>query len=344
MWRHLQPHKFSNLTDLVSRMEHNKGFATEKDLPMSNRYAIAPHHSGVYPVHEQLYSAWREVWGITTTSTEEYPNLRPARKRRGFKHQGVSVLPRQTCGLYTKNTHYHDYPGGPGKLEASIAGGELFMSLVTNPISIFMSHMPNYCCDRLAPYTFESVASFLHCHTNLRLRTVVPEQLSETYFRLFPEEKQAVWGNPCDDDRHLEIWSEKKTCSKLPQFLVVGPQKTGTTALSTFLQLHPSIVANFPSKETFEEVQFFRGPKYSLGIDWYMDFFPRGNSSVFLFEKSATYFDGEEVPLRAHRLLPDADIVAVILPSGERAYSWYQHMRAHQDPTALGHTFREVLT
>ena len=52
------------------------------------------------------------------------------------------------------------------------------------------------------------------------------------------------------------------------------------------------------------QVQFFRGAKYALGLDWYRDFFPRANSSVYLFEKSATYFDGEEVPLRAHRLLP----------------------------------------
>ena len=44
------------------------------------------------------------------------------------------------------------------------------------------------------------------------------------------------------------------TLSLLPQLLVIGPQKTGTTALSTFLQLHPSILANHPSKETFEEV------------------------------------------------------------------------------------------
>jgi heparan sulfate N-deacetylase/N-sulfotransferase NDST2 len=343
MWRHLQPHRFSNTTELAHRMGLNKQFAAEKRLPLSNDYAVAPHHSGVYPVHEQLYVAWREVWDVAVTSTEEYPGLRPARRRRGFTHQGIAVLPRQTCGLYTKNTQYDDYPGGPDKLEASIAGGELFMSLVTNPISIFMSHMPNYCCDRLAPYTFESVASFVQCHTNLRLRTVPPRDLATAYFRLFPEERQAVWGNPCEDKRHLEIWSEEKTCDRLPQFLVVGPQKTGTTALSTFLQLHPSVVTSYPSKETFEEVQFFRGPNYARGLDWYMDFFPRGNDSVFMFEKSATYFDGEEAPGRAHRLLPGASVVAVLVPPGDRAYSWYQHQRAHADPAATGYTWREVL-
>lgn len=54
-------------------------------------YAVAPHHSGVYPVHVQLYDAWKKVWGIKVTSTEEYPHLKPARFRRGFIHSGISV-------------------------------------------------------------------------------------------------------------------------------------------------------------------------------------------------------------------------------------------------------------
>jgi len=344
MWKHIQPHRFSNVSDLTYRMTLNKQFAQHHSLPVTNRYAVAPHHSGVYPVHQQLYTAWRSIWDIAITSTEEYPNLRPAKRRRGFQYSGISVLPRQTCGLFTKNLHYFDYPGGTGRLEESIAGGELFLSLVTNPISIFMTHMPNYCCDRLAPYTFQSLASMVQCHTNLNLKTVSPPQLATTYFKLFPEENQAIWGNPCDDKRHLEIWSETKHCNKLPNFLVIGPQKTGTTALYSFLQMHPNIVSNYPSQETFEEVQFFKGSNYAKGVDWYMDHFPEGNSSMNVFEKSATYFDGEIVPARAHRLLPRANIIAVIIPPGQRAYSWYHHMRAHNDPTSLKYTFKQVIT
>ena len=77
-----------------------------------------------------------------------------------------------------------------------------------------MTHMPNYCCDRLAPYTFESLASMIRCHTNINLKTVNPQELSTTYFKLFPDETQAIWGNPCDDKRHLEIWSEDKNCNR----------------------------------------------------------------------------------------------------------------------------------
>lgn len=76
--------------------------------------------------------------------------------------------------------------------------------------------------------------------------------------------------NPCLDPRHKEIWSAGKNCNKLPSFLVVGPQKTGTTALYTFLKMHPDIISNEPSVSTYEEVQFFNGHNYVRGLDWWV--------------------------------------------------------------------------
>ncbi len=55
------------------------------------QYAVAPHHAGVYPVHQPLYDAWRSVWDVRVTSTEEYPHLRPASKRRAFVHDKIMV-------------------------------------------------------------------------------------------------------------------------------------------------------------------------------------------------------------------------------------------------------------
>lgn len=63
----------------------------EHSIPTGMGYAVAPHHSGVYPVHIQLYEAWKKVWHIRVTSTEEYPHLKPARYRRGFIHNGIMV-------------------------------------------------------------------------------------------------------------------------------------------------------------------------------------------------------------------------------------------------------------
>ena len=161
---------------------------------MTNRYAIAPHHSGVYPVHEPLYQAWKDIWNISVTSTEEYPHLRPDHLRKGYVHNELRVLPRQTCGLFTKNLYYNQYPNGPEVLEKSIQGGELFQTIVNNPISVFMTHMPNYAFDRLAPYTFESVIKMLKCWTNLEIQTKEPLDLADQYFNMFPDEITPIWG------------------------------------------------------------------------------------------------------------------------------------------------------
>ena len=49
----------------------------------------------------------------------------------------------------------------------------------------------------------------------------------------------------------------------------MGPQKTGTTALYSFLSMHPDIVSSEPSVKTYEEVQFFNGRNYFRGLDWW---------------------------------------------------------------------------
>lgn len=346
MWSHSQPHLFDNITSLEVEMRLNRDFAKKHWIPMDSGYSIAPHHSGVYPVHGPLYDAWKRVWNVKVTSTEEYPHLRPARLRRGFIHRNIMVLPRQTCGLYTHTIFMDKYPGGPEKLENSIQGGELFYLFVYNPFNIFMTHLSNYGNDRLALYTFESVIKFVRCWTNLQLATVPPLHLAEKYFQMFPDESDPIWMNPCNDKRHQAIWSANKSCEQLPKFLVIGPQKTGTTALYTFLSMHPAIVSNYPSLETFEEVQFFNGRNYYKGLDWYMSFFPvpKNSTDKYLFEKSATYFDGELVPMRSYALLPNAKLVTILISPIKRAYSWYQHMRAHRDTTSLNYSFYEVVT
>uniref|UniRef100_A0A8C0TYI8 [heparan sulfate]-glucosamine N-sulfotransferase n=1 Tax=Canis lupus familiaris TaxID=9615 RepID=A0A8C0TYI8_CANLF len=303
MWSHMQPHLFHNESSLVEQMILNKEFALEHGIPTNMGYAVAPHHSGVYPVHIQLYEAWKKVWGIQVTSTEEYPHLKPARYRKGFIHNNIMI-------------------------------------------SIFMTHLSNYGNDRLGLYTFVNLANFVQSWTHLKLQTLPPVQLAHKYFELFPEQKDPLWQNPCDDKRHKDIWSREKTCDHLPKFLVIGPQKTGTTALYLFLLMHPSIISNLPSPKTFEEVQFFNGNNYHKGIDWYMDFFPTppNITSDFLFEKSANYFHSEEAPKRAASLVPKAKIITILIDPSDRAYSWYQHQRSHEDPAALRFNFYEVIT
>ncbi|XP_071808785.1 bifunctional heparan sulfate N-deacetylase/N-sulfotransferase 3-like [Asterias amurensis] len=347
MWNHAQPHTFDNQTQLVNDMKKNVHFAKTHQIVVDESYAIAPHHSGVYPTQLILYNAWKQVWGIKVTSTEEYPALRPARKRKGFIFKEIMVLPRQTCGLFTHTIRMKDYPGGRERLDGSIHGGELFQTIVNNPINIYMTHMTNYGSDRLALYTFDKVVNFVEMWTNIRLKAEKPVKLAKKYFEFFPQEKEPLWTNPCQDKRHLEILPEKPKCTQLPNLLVIGPQKTGTSALHSFLSMHPNIYKNQPSEETYEELQFFSTTRtYLQGPEWYMNFFPQveDSTTALLFEKSATYFDNANAPLRAYSLLPKAKLIVILIDPAKRAYSWYQHERAHANPASMNYTFYDVIS
>jgi heparan sulfate N-deacetylase/N-sulfotransferase NDST2 len=76
-----------------------------------------------------------------------------------------------------------------------------------------------------------------------------------------------------------------------------------------------------------------------------MDLFPKRNNrtNIKIFEKSATYFTSTIAQTRLKALLPKVQLVAVLLEPGERAYSWYQHQKAHGMQAATTYSFNEVL-
>jgi hypothetical protein len=131
--------------------------------------------------------------------------------------------------------------------------------------------------------------------------------------------------NPCSDRRLLDIWADQERCHRFPSILVVGPQRSGSSALHAFLRIHPSLMPNRASKDNFEELQFFNSRAYLRGIDWYLRHFPAPQSGrQLLFEKSANYFDNELTPKRVQALLPNARILLLLVDPVRRAYSWYQ--------------------
>ena len=57
-------------------------------------------------MHEELYNAWKSVWDVRVTSTEEYPKLYPSWGRRGFIHKGIMVSPQRNYerGVFGNNS------------------------------------------------------------------------------------------------------------------------------------------------------------------------------------------------------------------------------------------------
>lgn len=328
LYDHEQPHK-RTYAEIVKSLKKNEEFAKKHGIPMNCSYSVAPHHSGVYPVHDPLYEAWSKERQVKVTSTEEYPHLKPAWFRRGFIYKGIKVLPRQTCGLFTTTNFFHEIKGGKKALDRSIDGGELFETVLRNPVSVVMTHLTNYGNDRLALYTVSRLVNFVHRWTNLELKYASPTELADIYFSLFPRNTAPLWLSPCDDSRHLQIWASHKSCSRLPSFLVIGPPFGGLNLLAKLLKLHPDLLPISRFNNSTLGTQFFNTDNYLKGLDWYMDFFPRPTrpEQQMSFEVSDQYFTDRNSPFLASNLLKSVTILIVVEDPVKRAFYHYQHLK-----------------
>jgi hypothetical protein len=104
----------------------------------------------------------------------------------------------------------------------------------------------------------------------------------------------------------------------LPNFLILGAQKAGTTALYAYLRWHPQITG--PS---FKEVSFF-DRHYARGERWYRAHMP-ARRRPFVGEASPSYLFHPLAPQRVAQLLPNARLIALLRNPVDRAFSHYQH-------------------
>ncbi|CAM4809949.1 unnamed protein product [Rotaria magnacalcarata] len=340
-WKH---EKLTNVHDrisLISSIETNLAFAQKYKLPLDRNYAVAPHHSGIYPINPIIYDIWPRIMNFTVTSTENYPyHFMLSSERRGFIYKGLSVLPRQSCSLYTTTRNYTNYPNGSHRLEQYLMGGKLFRTILTNPISIFMSHNVNYGHDRLGNYVFSKLIHLISKWTRIKFSNDLPtSELAQKYFYdYYPDEQMPIFTNPCNDKILMNLWNGNRSlCLVFPQFLIVGPQKTGTTALYSMLSQHPDLRPSKKNSITFEELQFFSNDTiYYNGINWYLNQFDSDNMDLnrsINFEKSATYFDSILAMKRIRALLPNIRLIMILTEPGARAYSRYQHEIARTNQT-----------
>ena len=107
----------------------------------------------------------------------------------------------------------------------------------------------------------------------------------------------------------------------LPNFIICGTQKGGTTSLYYYLREHPQIF--LPSKK---EIHFF-DLNYKKGIDWYKRHFrgARNSNIKAIGEVTPSYMYLEEVPERIHEILPDVKLIFILRNPIDRAYSHYWH-------------------
>jgi hypothetical protein len=111
----------------------------------------------------------------------------------------------------------------------------------------------------------------------------------------------------------------------LPDFLVLGTQKGGTTSLFAYLADHPQVIA-----PTAKELHHF-DYRYHRGSIWYRSRFPLRASLRHregggrTGEASPSYLFHPDVPGRVAADLPDARLVVLLRDPVERAHSHWRH-------------------
>lgn len=115
----------------------------------------------------------------------------------------------------------------------------------------------------------------------------------------------------------------------LPDFIIVGAQKCGTSSLYRYLASHPTVA---PAAR--KEVHYFDWA-FGRGTNWYRAHFvsrfyrasfeARTRRKLTVGEASPYYLFHPHVPKRVGELLPGVKLIALLRDPVERAFSAYHH-------------------
>lgn len=122
----------------------------------------------------------------------------------------------------------------------------------------------------------------------------------------------------------------------LPNFLLVGAEKAGTTALSRFLRQHPDVCFSQP-KETW-----FFNRRYHRGVQWFASHFDHCDGEAAIGEGTARLLQSEEAPERIAKHIPDVQLICVLRNPIERAFSQY-HFYLYTGKADPDRSFSEVI-
>lgn len=127
------------------------------------------------------------------------------------------------------------------------------------------------------------------------------------------------------------IWARRRLSLPrvLPDFIIIGARKSGTTFLYQNLVSQRGFLPAYK-----KEVQFF-DKFHGRGVDWYRAHFPTGvamaasarwtRRPVLTGEASPLYLFHPRAPERIRHLLPDVKLIVLLRNPVDRAYSHYGH-------------------
>lgn len=112
---------------------------------------------------------------------------------------------------------------------------------------------------------------------------------------------------------------------RLPNLMIGGAQKCGTTSLHRLLSSHADVYFP-PAPAAPQEIHFFDiDANFRKGLGWYAELFSGQRGEAFVGQTSPLYLYLPQVPARIHAALPDARLVFILRNPVDRAYSHYWH-------------------
>lgn len=125
----------------------------------------------------------------------------------------------------------------------------------------------------------------------------------------------------------------------MPNFLIIGAQKAGTTSLYSYVKQHPQIYMS-PVKEPHffdleSEGHSFNGPfrerpDMITDLKSYQSLFQGVTNEIAIGEASSWYFHSPKAVERIQYYIPDAKLIAILRDPVERAFSNFRHCHRRQ--------------
>ncbi len=120
----------------------------------------------------------------------------------------------------------------------------------------------------------------------------------------------------------------------LPDFLIIGAQKCGTSTLRVNLARHPGVYMPDREEQPMGEMHFFNNEKFwDRGVDWYRSHFSQ--PELLQGEKTPDYLSHLVGHKRMHAVVPEARLIVMLRNPVDRAYSAWNHFNQAIERTHL---------
>ncbi len=128
----------------------------------------------------------------------------------------------------------------------------------------------------------------------------------------------------------------------LPDHLIIGAKRGGTSSAYTYLQQHPRVAPAFPSVQRFKGTYYF-DKAYEQGEDWYRSHFPTrtarrvraigAGGPVVVGEACPYHLVHPLAPVRVGAVMPGCRLLVLLRDPVARAWSHYKaNVRAGIEP------------